>query len=79
MTVRAYNPTASPVVIDAKGHSLPGREWGDINPDDKIGAAALAAGGPLLDEETATSDAPPKDDPAPPSTPRAPRRAPSKE
>lgn len=78
MTVRAYNPTASPVVIDAKGHSLPGREWGDINPDDEIGAAALAAGDLLL-EETATSDAPPKDDPAPPSTPRAPRRAPSKE
>lgn len=28
---RAYNPTASPVIVDNKGHTLAGGEWGDVD------------------------------------------------
>lgn len=81
MTVRAYNPTGSPVAIDVKGHTLPGREWGDVDPDDAVGRAALAPSGQLLGENTNQQppDASPPDSPASTPTPRASRRASSKE
>lgn len=41
MTVRAYNPTASPVVIDRSGHTLAGGEWGEVNEGDYVGRNAL--------------------------------------
>lgn len=59
MTVRAYNPTTTPIVVDRKGHTLAGGEWGDLDDSDSVAKAALER---LVTEEQAGEYTPPDDD-----------------
>lgn len=49
----AYNCTDSPVVVDADGHTIGGREHGKIDVDEPFAAAALEAGSLLLADDVA--------------------------
>lgn len=49
--MRVYNPTDAPVVIDGEGHTLAGREKGDVEQTEQV-KSALAEGRLVEPDET---------------------------
>jgi hypothetical protein len=54
----AFNPTDSPVVLDAEGHTLGGGEWAEVDPTSDLVSVLVEQGRLLFPADEKVSSAP---------------------